>query len=415
MTDPVPRLRLAVLFDDAGFSPLEIAGAGRDWCDLIWVVGWLAEPNRTSERLLAKLGTVVEVGGLDGLGMATKLAETAPDGLIVFTDRAQTLAADLAERMDLPFHDRRTALLLTDKLAQRGALGDRGVPVPWFAPVPVVVTDPEALCDQMAAYLPMVAKPRRGWGSRHTFVIEDEAALLAFLSSVRGEEFLVEGYLADPVPSVTPLGAPMVSVETVVVAGVAHHLAITGRFPLAPPLRETGSFLPSDLDEARSAEVLDMATRVVDALGVRQGVLHTEVKLTPDGARIIEVNGRVGGGVPRMLERAGGPDLLRLAMEVALGLADPSVAERPDTSVAFFRWVHGPDRTATLRSVAGLDEIGRLPGVLAVRGNRRPDDVVGPSDGGDGHIVAIEGCTANHAELAALLEMISGLLSISYD
>jgi hypothetical protein len=158
-----------------------------------------------------------------------------------------------------------------------------------------------------------------------------------------------------------------------------------------------------------------MATRVVDALGVRQGVLHTEVKLTPDGARIIEVNGRVGGGVPRMLERAGGPDLLRLAMEVALGLADPSVAERPDTSVAFFRWVHGPDRTATLRSVAGLDEIGRLPGVLAVRGNRRPDDVVGPSDGGDGHIVAIEGCTANHAELAALLEMISGLLSISYD
>ena len=41
--------------------------------------------------------------------------------------------------------------------------------------------------------------------------------------------------------------ADYVSIETIIVAGRMTHLAITGRFPLAPPLRETGYFIPSTL------------------------------------------------------------------------------------------------------------------------------------------------------------------------
>ena len=51
--------------------------------------------------------------------------------------------------------------------------------------------------------------------------------------------------------------------------------------------------------------MLQLATGI-EALGVSTGCLHTEVKFTPDGPEIIEVNGRVGGGVPEMLERAAG-------------------------------------------------------------------------------------------------------------
>ena len=101
--------------------------------------------------------------------------------------------------------------------------------------------------------------------------------------------------------------------------GAISHLALTGRFPPAGNFRETGFFIPAALDAGSRSAVLDLATRAIDALGVRTGCLHTEVKFTPEGPRIIEVNGRLGGGVPEMLERAAGVGLLDLTLRVALG------------------------------------------------------------------------------------------------
>ena len=100
---------------------------------------------------------------------------------------------------------------------------------------------------------------------------------------------------------------------------MVSHLALTGRFPLAENFRETGFFIPAALDDAEQQCGAGLATAAIEALGVRTGCLHTEVKFTPDGPRIIEVNGRVGGGVPEMLDRAAGIPLLELTLRVALG------------------------------------------------------------------------------------------------
>ena len=115
--------------------------------------------------------------------------------------------------------------------------------------------------------------------------------------------------------------AAYVSVESVVAAGVISHLALTGRFPLAENFRETGFFIPAALGRRRRGGGARLATSAIEALGVTTGCLHTEIKFTPEGPRIIEVNGRVGGGVPEMLERAAGVALLELTLRVALGEA----------------------------------------------------------------------------------------------
>ncbi len=85
------------------------------------------------------------------------------------------------------------------------------------------------------------------------------------------------------------------------------HLAITGRFPLAPPFRETGFFIPASIAPGQQAELLDLAGETLRALGLEVGAAHTEIKLTSEGPRVIEVNGRIGGGVPDMLRLADGP------------------------------------------------------------------------------------------------------------
>jgi biotin carboxylase len=54
--------------------------------------------------------------------------------------------------------------------------------------------------------------------------------------------------------------------------------------------------------------------------GVTHGVTHTEVRLTPAGPCIFEVNGRLGGGlIPYLGRLAPGVDLTAAAVRLALG------------------------------------------------------------------------------------------------
>ena len=110
-----------------------------------------------------------------------------------------------------------------------------------------------------------------------------------------------------------------VSVESVTSHGHTRHIEITGKFPLAPPLRETGYVVPATLDAATRRSVLDRTTSALAALDVRHGASHVELKLTPAGPHIIEVNGRVGGYVADLVRRSRGYDLVRAALQAALG------------------------------------------------------------------------------------------------
>jgi hypothetical protein len=104
-------------------------------------------------------------------------------------------------------------------------------------------------------------------------------------------------------------------------------LAVTGKLPLIPPFREPGQFWPSHLAAAERTAICKFVLRAVRALEIEVGALHIEVKLCEDGPHIIEVNGRVGGFVPEMLESGAGIDLIRLAAQAALGAAIPSVLD----------------------------------------------------------------------------------------
>jgi carbamoylphosphate synthase large subunit len=68
------------------------------------------------------------------------------------------------------------------------------------------------------------------------------------------------------------------------------HFAITGKYPLLPPFRERGDFWPAWLTDDERDREGPLTSEALRALGITTGVAHTEIKLTPDGPRIIEVN-----------------------------------------------------------------------------------------------------------------------------
>ncbi|MFH7334840.1 ATP-grasp domain-containing protein [Streptomyces sp. KHY 26] len=365
------RKTLVVVYADGAAHPGDIAVGLASWADCVFV----AEPDahtRAMEPLLAQFGPVVLTDSVPEA--ARRLRAHAPDGIVTYSERALHLAAALAERLTLPFHDRGTIGLLTDKWQQRAALSAAGVDVVRCRRVERLADWDDAVAE---TGLPAVLKPAHGGGSRNTFHVTDADAGRELARTLLGDErpglvtggtLVLEEYLRGR--DCGPFG-DYVSIESVVQGGTVTDLAVTGKFPMVPPFRETGRFWPSPLGADEDAECRDLARRAVEALGVRDGLTHTEIKLTPDGPRLIEVNGRLGGGINELSVRAQKFDLIELAGRVAL-------AERPELPAlyqgrAYFQLFHPAPRTpGTLLGIDGADEVKRLPGVTLYRPYARP-------------------------------------------
>jgi hypothetical protein len=76
-------------------------------------------------------------------------------------------------------------------------------------------------------------------------------------------------------------------------------------------------------------DVLHVLRHAHSALGFTDGMTHTELKLTPAGPMIVEVNARLGGGlIPYLGMRASGMDPGLAAAAVACGQPPVLIADR---------------------------------------------------------------------------------------
>jgi len=299
-------------------------------------------PAMTTGRdlpLMRSAGEVTAVTSDDELfAAAVAMHERAPlNGVLTFSESAVTVAARIAAALGLRHNPPATMSLLTNKHRQRAALDAAGIPVPAYAPIRGGAD--VALAAERVGF-PSVLKPVQGGGSMLTTLVEsaeqlDAAATaalatLATAASLRGKGrllrgaeppyLLLEALLSGTAWRADPRYGDYVSVESAAYDGEIRHLSVSDKAPLSGGFRENASFAPSTLPADRLRQLYDMTAAALRALGVVHGITHTELKLTAEGPRIIEVNGRLGGGVWRLLELAGGYDVIAEAAHAALGL-----------------------------------------------------------------------------------------------
>ncbi len=411
------RPALAVAYGPRSVPVMQLAEAAAGECDLIWVVDGRLPEMAHMEKLLRRFGPVVDVGGLTPDRAAKALSEHQPDGLVTYFDAGMVFLAEMAEALGLRFHSPATAEALVDKARQREVLGRAGLAMPrsWILPPGPLVQALGALPPDMT--WPLVFKPRSESGSRHTFLANDHDEALALLESVGPglEEMVVEEYIVGR-PELT--GGPYadyVSVESVVSSGRVYDLALTGRFPLAPTFRETGFFIPAPLGPRYREEVVDLAAAAAGALGVRDGCLHTEVKLTDSGPRIIEVNGRIGGGIPDMLERAAGFSILPLSMKVALGQAVGPLGPVDCQRVGYRFFLQPPQIVGTVTSLEGVDALADFPGMENLTVHRGPGSHVDWRDGTRTFILAAVGSASDQASVLEVDRILREEVRVGYD
>ncbi|MEU4219856.1 hypothetical protein [Actinoplanes sp. NPDC026623] len=347
-------------------SPVEIINAAAGLCEVAFVIDSREEHGRFVLPFIQELVETFDLAEFSLDAIAGRLAGRL-QGITTYSEFMLADTARVARELGLPFHSPEVVEALTDKARQRVLLNDRGV-----TPLrQISARGPEEFEQAVRKIgLPAVIKPARGTASVDVYPCFSMADVEAISPSSDSGSWVVEQMHAPGLHPTFPWLGDYCSVETAVSGGRCWHFAIVERLPLTPPLRESGFLTPDSLPDTYRNQVLEVAEAAIHAVGITTGISHVEIKFSPDGPKVIEVNGRMGGTTGRLLRRASDLDPIRLALEIALG---EDVKPR---DVVFDRWVLAyrvlpPLRKVTVRKVCTPASLRAHPGVWAADGGVR--------------------------------------------
>jgi biotin carboxylase len=310
---------------------------------------------------------------------AVRASGLAFDGLGTIDEFAGGFAARIACSLGLPFHDVAAADLARDKNLARKACIVAGLKSPR---VVRIESEADLRPSGEAVGFPAVLKPVSGVGSVQTHRVGDFEELERCYRSVVDESRLArlknrEGLSSDrDWFDLMWSGVPHLTLESWVeghkydVDVLLHNGELIyghATDDLEPfGLRDVRRIAPSGLEAADERDLIEHAAACVRALGYKGGLFNVEVKRTPDGPQMIEVNGRLGGYSTTDIHRAvWGVDLVRQWLLSSLGQA-PDVVESPAACFVAESLLPSP-RSGTLQSDGFLDSLTGVPNVILAR------------------------------------------------
>lgn len=284
------------------------------------------------------------------------------------------VAGSVAAALSLERNPVSAYLTARDKGLARTAMQEAMLPVPVHATI-CTADDIDAAVEHMR--FPAVLKPQNGLDSlgviRCDTAGDVRTAYASIVSAGYSTPFgvgmtatvLEEMYIGDEFDVDIVLRGR----GTVLFAKVSDNFA-----PQPPWFQETGASAPSRYPASKQGELTSLAVQAVLALGFSHGAFHVECRYTKDGPRVIEVNGRMGGGpVHDIIRKTWGVDLVA---EHCMSLLEvpgmPCVERRALKGVALYHFV--APISGTVVSHTWLDRL--VSGHVSVKYHKREGEYV---------------------------------------
>jgi biotin carboxylase len=296
---------------------------------------------------------------------------TPLDAIVAVDDTGALAAAAAAERIGLAKNPAAAIAATRDKAVMRRILRESGIPQPRFNIVAAAPDEPDAVAaaGRSLGY-PVVVKPCSLAASRGVIRVDDEAGAREGALAVRriaaaagrpaGEPLLVESFVPGD----------EVAVEGLLTAG---HLEVLVVFDKPDPLdgpffEETIYVTPSRHPGAVLAELEATVAAACAALGLVDGPVHAEARLSPRGAHLrpravmLEVAARtIGGRCSKALRFSSGRSLEEIVLAHAVGFGvDVAGARIPGASGVMMLPIPASGRLA---GIDGAAAALRVPGV----------------------------------------------------
>jgi len=289
-----------------------------------------------------------------------------PAAVVGIDDLTALVAALAAEKLGLPHNPAHAVAAARSKALSRERLRAAGMPVPRFQVVSRDAGAAELEAISARIKFPCVIKPLVLSGSRGVIRADNPAELrsaLARLSALlrspdvaqRRDPDMDRVLIEEFIPG------PEVALEGLLTAGRLHLLALFDKpDPLdGPYFEETLYVTPSRHPAVLQDAVARAAAEGCAALGLREGPVHAELRLSPAGPRVLEIAARsIGGLCGRALRFGVGVTLEELLLRHALGeLPEPPQRERRAAGVLML-----PIRKrGVLEEVRGLERAREIP------------------------------------------------------
>ncbi|PWJ23310.1 carbamoyl-phosphate synthase L subunit-like protein [Branchiibius hedensis] len=349
--------------------------------------------NLAMHDVLSRFGEVAAAAepGVDSCLRAVKSYRF--DMIITFCEHLLSETAEIAHARGLAYTELSDVENLIRKDRQRTSLVTAGVPSPGFA---VACSLDEVRRATQRLGFPVILKPRVGTGSRHTlslasqYEMDQECATIEAALKGAGELGLVVEQLLIGAAFPEPWG-DYVGVDIANFNGRQELICTMGKFTLVAPYRERGGFSPpaffgpSSLDE-----VTEVAMRACRAVGLVNNVGCVELKLTDEGPRVIEVNGRLGAWGADAVRRSHGFDTLSALLSAAFGLEHRELRDCRATRVSYTYVCYAPVGMSVVGNVRS-EVVRNHPTVQKVLVHKEDGDDVSWHQGAGSAIATVYG------------------------
>jgi hypothetical protein len=326
-------------------------------------VGW-QEPYVVGGTVVEPLDAEREVPDQEGLlAAAVALARQRPVlGVFTYDELLVIPTARVADRLGLPGFSADGAERCRDKHRSRMALAAAGLRQPRFG---LARAAAEATQIARSFGFPVIVKPCGMAASIGVVRVDHPAEVAgAFTAAERASRSGPPAYEGRALVEELVEG-PEISVDGAVSGGEYQPFCLARKQSgFHPSFEETGHIVDAAdplLADPELARVLADAHR---ALGLRDGITHAELRLSPRGPVVIEVNARLGGDlIPYLGQLATGVDPGWVAAEVALGNR-PRI-EPTRREIAGIRFLYPPEDCRVEAVV--VPAAGAVPGLTEAR------------------------------------------------
>lgn len=282
------------------------------------------------------------------------------DGIMTLaSDMPMQSVAVVCHELGLVGISEETALKATNKAFMRDALRLAGVPIPLYYRVNGKEAFVEAVENVRKAGYQCIVKPADNSGSRGVDLLSTEGNLdkaYEYTATYsRSGEIVVEEYMEGS----------EVSVETLAVDGNIHVIQITDKLTTgAPYFVEMGHSQPSKHDDVTKERIEEVAVSANKAIGIMNGPSHTEIKITKDGPKIVELGARLGGDciTTHLVPLSTGVDMVEASIKIALG-EKPDVQKKWDqgSAIRYFETGEG-----IIKDIKGVEVANSNPNIVQI-------------------------------------------------
>lgn len=297
----------------------------------------------------------------------------------------------LGKQPDLSYED---SLCATIKSYMRDRLKEHHVPIPMYYAVHDFEEFKHAVRELHGF---CIVKPADNAGSRGVILLNEgkmpteeklQQTYEYSKANSRNGMVMVEEYMTGP----------EVSVEALTVNRETTIITITDKFITPPPyFVEIAHSEPSQLDEETQEQIRQVTKQALKAIRLINGPSHTEIKVTKDGPKIVELAARLGGDfiTSRLVPLSTGIDLVGNSVLLATGgEVDLTPKHKNGAAIHFLQGAEG-----IIDQITVDDNVYDLEGIKEVSLYKKAGDMVhGTRSSNDrlGHVIAI-GETAEEA------------------